>query len=82
MTSDMATTGETAAIEMRGIDKAFGPVRALINADLVVEQGTIHGLVGQNGAGKSTIVKVLAGEQDEPVVDASIERKREKVCLS
>lgn len=61
MTSDVPTVGETAAIEMRGIDKAFGPVRALINADLVVEQGTIHGLVGQNGAGKSTIIKVLAG---------------------
>ncbi len=54
-------TNGTAAIEMRGIDKAFGPVRALIDADLVVEPGTIHGLVGQNGAGKSTIIKVLAG---------------------
>ncbi len=52
---------ENAAIEMRGIDKAFGPVRALIDADLVVEPGTIHGLVGQNGANKSTIIKVLAG---------------------
>jgi len=61
MTSETAKTAETAAIEMRGIDKAFGPVRALVNADLVVAPGTIHGLVGQNGAGKSTIIKVLAG---------------------
>lgn len=50
-----------AAIRMHGINKTFGPVRALEDADLVVEPGTIHGLVGQNGAGKSTIIKVLAG---------------------
>lgn len=50
-----------AAIEMHGINKTFGPVKALDNADLVVQPGTIHGLVGQNGAGKSTIIKVLAG---------------------
>lgn len=49
------------AIDMTGISKAFGPVKALVDADLKVSRGTIHGLVGQNGAGKSTIIKVLAG---------------------
>jgi ribose transport system ATP-binding protein len=49
------------AVEMIGITKSFGPVRALENADLTLRAGTIHGLVGQNGAGKSTIIKVLAG---------------------
>jgi ribose transport system ATP-binding protein len=49
------------AIEMLGIDKHFGPVRALDDASLTVFPGTIHGLVGANGAGKSTIIKVLAG---------------------
>lgn len=49
------------AIEMRGIDKVFGPVQALQDANLIVQSGTIHGLIGQNGAGKSTIIKVLAG---------------------
>lgn len=49
------------AIEMRGITKTFGPVKALVDADLIVHPGSIHGLVGQNGAGKSTIIKVLAG---------------------
>lgn len=52
--------GDT-AVEMTGIDKAFGPVQALDKADLVVRTGSIHGVVGQNGAGKSTIIKVLAG---------------------
>lgn len=49
------------AIEMRGISKIFGVVKALESADLLVAKGSIHGLVGQNGAGKSTIIKVLAG---------------------
>ena len=49
------------AIEMRSIEKRFGPVRALDKVDLVVMPGRIHGLVGANGAGKSTIIKVLAG---------------------
>lgn len=49
------------AIDMSGISKSFGPVKALVDADLKVARGTIHGLVGQNGAGKSTIIKVLAG---------------------
>ena len=49
------------AVEMCAIDKAFGPVKALERANLVVMPGSLHGLVGQNGAGKSTIIKVLAG---------------------
>lgn len=49
------------AVEMTGITKVFGPVRALDDASLTLHAGTIHGLVGQNGAGKSTIIKVLAG---------------------
>lgn len=49
------------AISMKGISKRYGAVQALDNANLEVASGTIHGLVGQNGAGKSTIIKVLAG---------------------
>jgi len=48
-------------IEMQGISKRFGPVRALDDSNLTIRKGTIHGLVGANGAGKSTIIKVLAG---------------------
>ena len=49
------------AIEMRKISKEFGPVKALDDVDLVVKKGSIHGVVGANGAGKSTIIKILAG---------------------
>jgi len=52
---------DTLAIDMTGVTKTFGPVKALVDANLQVSRGTIHGLVGQNGAGKSTIIKVLAG---------------------
>jgi len=51
----------SAALELRGISKHFGVVRALDAADLTVQYGSVHGLVGENGAGKSTLIKVLAG---------------------
>ena len=57
----MARSAATLALAMRGLVKTFGAVRALDGADLEVERGEVHGLVGQNGAGKSTIVKILAG---------------------
>lgn len=46
---------------MRGIDKHFGAVVALNNASLEVNPGEVLALVGSNGSGKSTMVKVLAG---------------------
>lgn len=49
------------ALAIRKMSKAFPGVQALDNTDLTVERGEIHGLVGENGAGKSTIIKVLAG---------------------
>jgi len=52
---------ETCSLVMSGIDKRFPGVQALNKADLSVIPGEIHGLVGENGAGKSTIIKVLAG---------------------
>ena len=48
-------------VEMRGIDKTFGAVRALHQVDLSVGHGEVLGLVGDNAAGKSTLMKVLAG---------------------
>jgi ABC-type uncharacterized transport system ATPase subunit len=53
------------AVEIRGLTKAFGSgdsrVVANANVDLVIPAGTIHALVGENGAGKSTAMKVLFG---------------------
>ena len=48
-------------LELVGVAKAFGAVRALRSASLSVHAGSIHALVGENGAGKSTLIKVVAG---------------------
>ncbi|WP_378730073.1 sugar ABC transporter ATP-binding protein [Nocardia brasiliensis] len=48
-------------LTMRGIVKDFPGVRALDHVDLEVRAGEVHCLLGQNGAGKSTMIKVLAG---------------------
>ena len=49
------------AVRMTGISKAFGGVRALDAVDFEVLPGEVHALLGGNGAGKSTILKVLNG---------------------
>ena len=48
-------------VEMRGIEKSFGAVRALKGVDLRIRAGEVHVLLGENGAGKSTMMKVLSG---------------------
>jgi len=48
-------------IEIRGLVKTFGSVRALDGLDLGVAPGEVHGVLGPNGAGKSTTIRVLLG---------------------
>ncbi|AZV20163.1 MULTISPECIES: ABC transporter ATP-binding protein [unclassified Mesorhizobium] len=50
-----------AAIELIGINKSFGAVRANRDINLEIGRGTIHGIVGENGAGKSTLMSILYG---------------------
>ncbi|KAA9005506.1 ABC transporter ATP-binding protein [Paenibacillus spiritus] len=49
------------AVEMRGIVKRFGPVTASDQVDFSADAGEIHALLGENGAGKSTIMSMLSG---------------------
>ena len=55
-----ATRGEL-LLELSGVSKYFGGVRALHEVDLALHRGEVVGLVGDNGAGKSTLVKVISG---------------------
>jgi daunorubicin resistance ABC transporter ATP-binding subunit len=47
-------------IVVEGVEKTFGSLKALAGVDLVVERGTVLGLLGRNGAGKSTLVRILS----------------------
>jgi simple sugar transport system ATP-binding protein len=50
-----------AVLQLKGIAKCYGAVRALENVDLEVHRGEVVALVGDNGAGKSTVVKIVSG---------------------
>ena len=57
----MSDTTMPAALEAAGIVKLFGTHRALDDVTLTVRAGEVHGLLGENGSGKSTIIKILSG---------------------
>lgn len=61
MTSAAPSTIGPALLSMRAISKAFGGIPALSAASLEVGAAEVHALVGQNGAGKSTMIKILTG---------------------
>ncbi|MDP9817361.1 sugar ABC transporter ATP-binding protein [Spirilliplanes yamanashiensis] len=52
---------DTPRLRLTGIAKRFGAVRAIRNADMTVQAGRVHALVGENGAGKSTMIKIVSG---------------------
>ncbi|MGH7243726.1 MAG: ABC transporter ATP-binding protein [Phycisphaerales bacterium] len=49
----------TNAIEIRGLNKTFGPKHAVQNLDLDVPEGSLYGFIGPNGAGKSTTIRMI-----------------------
>ncbi len=54
-------TSDTPLLQLKGINKSFGPVHVLRSVDLSVWPGQVTALVGDNGAGKSTLIKGVAG---------------------
>ena len=49
-------------LELSNINKSFGHVHANKDINLTINKGTIHGIIGENGAGKSTFIKLLTGQ--------------------
>lgn len=60
-TPDPSGGVEAPLLDLVGISKSFGGVAALRDVDFTLRRGEIHGLVGENGAGKSTTMKIIAG---------------------
>ena len=66
MTPPTAATASVAdktgpVVELRGVGKLYGGVRALAGIDLAVRSGKVTCVLGDNGAGKSTLIKVISG---------------------
>ncbi|MBK4217428.1 sugar ABC transporter ATP-binding protein [Paracoccus caeni] len=51
-------------LALQNVSKSFGPIQVLHGVDLALEPGEVHALIGENGAGKSTIMKILGGFLD------------------
>ncbi len=63
----------TMGLHARHLSKTFGGHRALDDVELRIGKGEVHGLLGQNGCGKSTLIKILAGyHQPDPGAELNI----------
>jgi D-xylose transport system ATP-binding protein len=60
-------------LELKGVSKSFGAVRALTDVDFEVGPGEVIALVGDNGAGKSTLIKAISGIQPGDTYEARFE---------
>ena len=66
-------------LEMKNITKRFGGVKALTDVSLKVEPGEIHALIGENGAGKATLMKILSGAYQRDSGQIFIDGKEVKI---
>jgi L-aminopeptidase/D-esterase-like protein len=57
----MALQGATTAVELDAVSKSFGATKAVSDVSFSVASGSVHALLGENGAGKSTTMKLLSG---------------------
>ena len=69
----------TYRVELRNISKNFGEVQSLRNVDFKLGQNEVVGLLGDNGAGKSTILKTVMGLIDDQPDKGTIEFKGRRI---
>jgi D-xylose transport system ATP-binding protein len=72
-TTQQAAGPKEPLLELKGVSKSFGAVRALTDVDFEVGPGEVVALVGDNGAGKSTLIKAISGIQPGDTYKARFE---------
>ena len=73
----MADQKDDIVLSIRGMSKSFGRNRVLDHIQLDVKRGTVMGLMGENGAGKSTMMNLLS--KSEVFAENVSERRREYI---
>ncbi|WP_225098150.1 ABC transporter ATP-binding protein [Streptomyces sp. CoH27] len=68
----MTAHANECAVDVRGLRKRYGGVRALDGLDLTIRRGEVFGLLGPNGAGKSTTVEILQGNRSRDAGEVSV----------
>jgi ribose transport system ATP-binding protein len=71
----MSGGGLPLLLQLSNVSKSFGGIAALKDVDFTLRVGEIHGLVGENGAGKSTTMKIIAGVYSDFEGDMSVDGK-------
>jgi ribose transport system ATP-binding protein len=62
--ADKMTRARVPTLGLRGVNHAFGPIKILHDIDIDLYPGEVHALIGENGAGKSTTMKIMTGYLD------------------
>jgi ABC-2 type transport system ATP-binding protein len=70
--SDHGTASAAEAVRTRGLRKVFGSLVALESLDLVIGRGEVFGLLGPNGSGKTTTIRMLCGLMTPTAGDATV----------
>ena len=78
-TARSRSSGTEPLLQLRGIKKSFGAVEALAGVDLDVPPGEVTALVGDNGAGKSVLVKTIAGIHEPDAGEIFWEGRRVRI---
>jgi simple sugar transport system ATP-binding protein len=85
MSTDAAGAGAKApaphpALELVGVDKWFGPVHANKAVSIAVTPGTVHGIIGENGAGKTTVMSIVYGYHHPDAGEIKVDGKPLKIA--